>query len=479
MAQGAMTYPTLRIVFLYLLLSSLWILLSDQFLQQYITDPVFTDRLESLREWSLVLASTLVLFFLLRRENATARRANEILSERERNFRMLTETIATAIFLHRGGRLCFVNPKAIEYSGYTREALLTMDLWQLVAPEYQEMIKERSLARLSNTGGPARYELKIITKQGSERWLDVTADSIEFEGSSVGLATAYDITQRKLAKQQINLLNAELEHRVVERTAELETANTRLITSQTSIRKLNIELQQRAEELQASVEEMQAFSYSVSHDLRAPLRAIQGFTQALQEDYASQFDPAGQDFAQRIVTAANRMDILIQDLLAYSQLSRSELNPNPVSLAKIVAEAIAQLQSRIAERQARISIIGSLPNALGHYQTLVQVIANLLSNAIKFVAPDTSPLIQISAEMLANKVRLYVDDNGIGIPAEHAERIFKVFERLHGIETYPGTGIGLAIVRKGMERMGGRAGVMTKENNGSRFWIELPLTREV
>lgn len=172
MAQDAMIYPTLRIVFLYLLLSSLWILLSDQFLQQYITDSVFADRLESLREWSLVLASTLVLFFLLRRENAAARRANEILSERERNFRMLTETIATAIFLHRGGRLCFVNPKAIDYSGYTRKELLTMDLWQLVAPEYQEMIKERSLARLSNTGGPPAMNSKSLRNRAqSVGWM--------------------------------------------------------------------------------------------------------------------------------------------------------------------------------------------------------------------------------------------------------------------------------------------------------------------
>lgn len=472
-----MNSPPLRIVLVYFLLCALGIALSDRFLDQQ-TNPYLQENLETLREWLFIVGSSLVLFFLLRREQLATQRANDILRERERNFRMLTETIATAIFLHRGGRLCFVNPKAIAYSGYSREELLTMDLWHLVAPEYHEMVKERSLARLKNAGGPARYELKIITKQGTERWLEITADSIEYEGQPVALASAYDITQRKVAEQKINLLNAELEHRVIERTAELEAANTQLRTSQASIRELNVELQQRAEELQASVQEMQAFSYSVSHDLRAPLRAIQGFTQALQEDYASQLDLTGRDFAQRIVTAANRMDILIQDLLAYSQLSRSELSPKTVSLAKIVAEATAQLQTQIADRQASISITGLLPDAVGHRPTLVQVITNLLSNAIKFVAPDTSPLVQISAETLQNKVRLYVDDNGIGIPAEHAERIFKVFERLHGIETYPGTGIGLAIVRKGMERMGGRAGVMAKENNGSRFWIELPLTRE-
>ena len=472
-----MISPPLRITLLYLLFSALWIFLSDRLLHQLVTDPHLAERLEILREWTFVLASTLVLFLLLRREHAAAQRATDILRERERNFRMLTETIATAIFLHRGGRLCFVNPKAIAYSGYTREELLTMELWQLVSPEYQEMVKERSLSRLKGAGGPARYELKIITKQGEGRWLEITADSIEFEGAPVGLASAYDITKRKRAEQDIRTLNDDLERRVCERTAELEAANAQLQFSQESIRKLNVELQQRAEELQASVDEMKSFSYSVSHDLRAPLRAIQGFTQALQEDYAAQLDPAGQDFAQRIVAAASRMDTLIQDLLAYSQLSRSELSPKPVSLSKIVAEATSQLQAQISEHQATISVVEPLPDVLGQRPTLVQVITNLLSNAIKFVAPGVTPQVRIWAESYGNRVRLWVEDNGIGIPAEHEERIFRVFERLHGIETYPGTGIGLAIVRKGMERMGGSAGVVSQDGKGSRFWVELPQTR--
>lgn len=469
-----MTSTPVRISLLYLLFSSLWIFFSDRLLVLLVTDPQRITTLQTLKGSAFVLFSSLVLFLLLRREHAAAQHADDILREREKNFRMLTDTIATAIFLHRGGRLCFVNPQAIAYSGYTREALLTMDLWQLVSPEYQEMVKERSLSRLQGGGGPARYELKIITKQGEARWLEVTADSIEFDGAPVGLASAYDITERKRAEQKINILNAELEHRVIERTAKLEAANAQLRASQESIRELNVALQQRAEELQASVQEMEAFSYSVSHDLRAPLRAIQGFTQALQEDYAAQLDPAGQDFAQRIVAAAGRMDILIQDLLAYSQLSRSELSPKPVSLSRIVAEATSQLQAQIAEHQAIVSVVEPLPDAVGHRPTLVQVIANLLSNAIKFVAPGVTPQVRIWAEPYGHKVRLWVEDNGIGIPPEHMERIFRVFERLHGIETYPGTGIGLAIVSKGMERMGGSTGVVSQDGKGSRFWIDLP-----
>ena len=190
--------PSGRIALTYLLFAAVWIFFSDNLLQQLFTAPYFVEHLESLRHWIFICATTAVLFLLLHRENAAARDASNILRESEKNFRILTETIVTAIFLHRGGRLCFVNPKATAYSGYTREELLAMDWWQLVSPEYREMVKQRSLARLEGGGGPARYELRIIAKQGEERWLEVTADSIEFEGAPVGLPSAYDIPESTL-----------------------------------------------------------------------------------------------------------------------------------------------------------------------------------------------------------------------------------------------------------------------------------------
>ncbi|HEY9812594.1 MAG TPA: PAS domain S-box protein, partial [Candidatus Sericytochromatia bacterium] len=303
--------------------------------------------------------------------------------------------------------------------------------------------------------------------------------------SEVANQIAIAIRQTQL-REQLQRKAEELEQRVIERTVELEEANA----------------------------ELEAFAYSISHDLRAPLRAMQGFSQVLLEDYADKIDSLGQEYAHRIVKSAQRMENLIQDLLAYSRVSRSEIKLQPINLASIVNSVLTHLQDEFQVRQAQVSIAETLLQieVIAHRITLVQVLINLLMNAIKFVPPGAQPEIEIWAEernlnlelksqedelktagnklnddsksailglsLEANKnqkwIRLWIKDNGIGIAEEHFERIFKVFERLHGIETYAGTGIGLAIVRKGIERMGGRIGVESKVNEGSRFWIELP-----
>ena len=168
------------------------------------------------------------------------------------------------------------------------------------------------------------------------------------------------------------------------------------------------------------------------------------------------------------------MDGLIQDLLAYGRLSRAELKPEVVNLASVVAEALEQMQGEIERSRAEVTVDDALPAVTGHRATLLQAVSNLLSNAVKFAKADTPARIRVRSELREGRVRLWVEDNGIGIDPEYHERIFRVFERLHGVESYPGTGIGLAIVHKGMERLGGQAGVESKPGEGSRFWIELP-----
>jgi signal transduction histidine kinase len=239
---------------------------------------------------------------------------------------------------------------------------------------------------------------------------------------------------------------AELERRVEERTAQLRETNAAL----------------------------EAFSYTISHDLRAPLRAMQGIAQALLEDYGDRLDATGLDYARRVVASAQQMDTLIQDLLAYSRLGRADLPSQPVNLQGVVAEALGRLSGEVRQRDAEVSAEGPFPPVLAHEPTLVQVVTNLLANALKFVPPGVRPRVRVWAEERHGAVRLWAEDNGIGIAPAHQGRIFDVFERLHGDETYPGTGIGLAIVRKGVERMGGRAGVESAEGQGSRFWVELP-----
>jgi signal transduction histidine kinase len=249
-------------------------------------------------------------------------------------------------------------------------------------------------------------------------------------------------------------------------------------TMEANVRESHLQLEEkvreRTTELRERNEELEAFAYSISHDLRAPLRAMHGFSQALLEDYGERLDETGRKYAERVVVGAKGMDQLIQDLLAYSRVSREDLRLGYVDLARVTRQAAVQLQDEIAARGARLLVDEPLPAVVGHEGTLAQVVANLLGNAVKFVPPGTAPELRVRAERRDGRVRLWFEDNGIGIAPEHHERIFRVFERLHGVEQYPGTGIGLAIVRKGMERMGGRAGVESKPGAGSRFWIELP-----
>ncbi len=229
-----------------------------------------------------------------------------------------------------------------------------------------------------------------------------------------------------------------------------------------------------AEQLKEHKDAVNSFAYTVSHDLRAPLRAMQGFSQALLEDCGPQLDAQGIDYANRIVAATKRMEELIQDLLAYSRIGRTQMEIRPVALDAIVEDAVSSLSATIGDAHAAIKIDKPLPAVLGNRPIVQQVIANLITNAVKFVKPETTPEIRIYAEPRGAAVRLWVEDNEIGINPEHHQRIFKVFERLHGVESYPGTGIGLAIVRKAIERMGGQTGLESAVGQGSRFWIELP-----
>jgi signal transduction histidine kinase len=194
----------------------------------------------------------------------------------------------------------------------------------------------------------------------------------------------------------------------------------------------------------------------------------------LLEDFGEDLPPEGHEYASRIIAAAQRMDLLIRDLLEYSRLARAQLDLRPVDLEAVVQDVIRTLEPDIVARSAEVHVAGALPAVIAHRGVLVQVVQNLLVNALKFTAPKVPPRVRVRHERNGEFVRMWVEDEGIGIAAEHQARIFRVFERLHGGETYPGTGIGLAIVRRAIERMGGHVGVESEPGRGSRFWFELP-----
>jgi signal transduction histidine kinase len=234
---------------------------------------------------------------------------------------------------------------------------------------------------------------------------------------------------------------------------------------------LERKVEERTARLRETIAELQAFSYTVSHDLRAPLRAMQSYAEALKEDFGEKMDQGAMTYLTRIELAGYRLDRLIQDVLTYSRISQGTLQLRPVSLGKLVREIIEQYPNLSAAQEA-IRLEGELPRVMAEESPATQCISNLLGNALKFIPKDRTPSVRIHAEQCGDFVRLWISDNGIGIAAADMERIFKMFERVGGDVEYEGTGIGLAIVRKAMERMGGAAGVESKLGEGSNFWLD-------
>ncbi len=266
------------------------------------------------------------------------------------------------------------------------------------------------------------------------------------DGRDVRFEIAIDITERKRAEEELEKYKDHLEELVKERTEELNEVNR----------------------------ELESFAYSISHDLRAPLRGIEGFSQALLEDCKEDVNEEALEYAIRISDAANRMNILIQDLLSYSRMTTNEMKLRSVPTNDIIDRVLIELNNMIEEKDAEIIVETTIPEVIAHSSTLVQILTNFISNSLKYVSANKTPKIRIRGESQGEYVRIIIEDDGIGIPADKQEEIFEIFERLHGRETYSGTGIGLAIVKKGVERMGGRVGVESELGKGSKFWVELP-----
>jgi signal transduction histidine kinase len=244
-----------------------------------------------------------------------------------------------------------------------------------------------------------------------------------------------------------------------------------ILTDQSRV--LERAVRERTAELQATTEEMEIFSYTVSHDLRAPLRAMRGYAEALLQDLGARADETSQGYMRKIIQSGDRMDRLILDVLTYSRTAHAEVNVHPVDLDALVKDVI-KLNPDLQAPGASVEIAGPLAPVLGDASALVQCLANILLNAVKFMDPGKRPEIRIRTETSGGEVRLWIEDNGIGIAPEQHERIFGMFEKLDIGRVFPGTGIGLAIVKKSMERMGGKSGVDSELGRGSRFWLQLP-----
>lgn len=234
-------------------------------------------------------------------------------------------------------------------------------------------------------------------------------------------------------------------------------------------RRLDALVDQRTAALRETIGELEAFSYSISHDMRAPLRAMQGYAQALLSDYGDRLDAEARHYLDRIFRASNRLDLLIQDVLAYSRVAKGEIDLHPVDLEQLIDDIVAS----VPEFQNAVVVERPLPPVIGHEAYLTQCVTNLLGNAVKFVRQNEPARVLVRSERLDGSVRIWFEDNGIGIDPSHHERIFQIFGQVHPEKKYGGTGIGLAIVRKAAQRMNGEVGVESELEQGSRFWLIL------
>jgi PAS domain S-box-containing protein len=387
------------------------------------------------------------------------KQAEAALRASEERFRTYAETMPHLAFIaDPEGNVVYSNRRFAEYFGLD-QAQARHWAWKHRQRAYHPDDLNRAIEMWGtwlDRGRPFEVEYRLRRHDGVYRWHLTRALPVRDKSGRIEqwVATSTDITEQKQAAEEVVRArdalanaNADLEQRIAERTARLRE----------------------------TVAELEHFSYTLTHDLRAPLRAMHGFGELLSRHYAERLDAPGRDYLRRIVQAAGRMDLLITDALNYSKVLQSEFPLEPVDPAALLRGMIDSYPE-FQRPHAEITVDGVLPLVEANRAGLTQCFSNLLSNAVKFVTPGTQPRIRVSAEERGNRVRLWFEDNGVGIPPEQQQRIFGMFQRLSA--AYPGTGVGLALVLKVVERMRGEVGVESDEGTGSRFWVEFAKASE-
>ena len=348
-------------------------------------------------------------------------------------------------------KIADANPFMSELLGYAREELLGKELWEIGLPK--DETASRAAFRDLQRDTFIRYEnLPLQNKAGQRHDVEFVSNVYDEDGRKVIQCNIRDTTERKRMEDALRDAHDQLKNQA----AELERV-----------------VAERTIQLRETIGELEGFSYSISHDVRAPLRAMQSYSQYLVDEYGGKLDEQGVNYLHQIMRSAVRLDRLTQDVLSYTRILHAELPMDCVDLDRLVRDIVEAFPSG-QPIKPEIQIKGALPKVVANEALLAQCISNLLNNGAKFVSPGTTPHLEISAEAIDGVwIRVWFKDNGIGIAPENHDRIFRLFERIHPATEYEGTGIGLTIVRKAVERMGAQVGFESALGEGSNFWIQL------
>lgn len=399
----------------------------------------------SLAALFIVLVFALVLLYLFKK----SRQTEQALRESEKKYLSLFEQSVLGIYLHDfEGKIVDLNYKGCAQLGYAKDELLEMSVFDLHPQDENtiNMPKEDTLKSWSKwlPGDQHVLEAQHQRKDGSVFPVQITVGIVQYDSRKMLLAMIQDISERKQAEEEIRTLNAELEQRVTERTIELEAVN----------------------------EELASFTYSVSHDLRAPLRALDGYSASLTEKYNAQLDDQGRHYLNRIRKTAIYMSDLVDNLLKLSRITRTELKEQEVDLSQVAEEIFRDLQDTEPERQVKVKVAPGLL-AKGDFILLKAALENLIGNAWKFSSKEEQATIEVGRTTIDGEEAFFVRDNGVGFDLAYAKNLFGAFQRLHGVNEFPGTGIGLATVQRIVTRHGGQIWAESEVGKGATFYFTL------
>jgi len=352
----------------------------------------------------------------------------------EELFRTLFHRSPIGTYIIQNGHFRLVNRQLAYIVGYDEDELIGKPALGLVLTEDRDVVRDNAV-RMLKAGSSTGYEFRIVTKQARIKWVMETVAPVQYQGKRATLGSLIDVTERK-----------QMEERLKQITSEMQRSNT----------------------------ELEQFAYVISHDLHEPLRMVASYTQLLARRYSSELDADADEFISYAVDGAQRMQALLNDLLEYSRVGTRGKPFALVDCRRVVEQAMSNLKIAIKESGASVTY-DVLPVVLGDEGQLVRLFQNLIGNAIKFRRAEP-PQVHVSALRWHNVVTFSVRDNGIGIDPRHSRSIFQIFRRLHTREDYPGTGMGLAICRKIVERHGGRISVQSRPGQGATFFFTINMT---